>query len=264
MQILNWWDVLYSAGFVGFAMLISWQLKLKLSYTLLIAMIRTITQLSLIGLILAWVFDRQAWYQVFIIVSIMTLIAAFAAIGRSPYTYKGLLVDSLLALTLGACTIGICAIWVLQISPWYSPQFLIPIIGMILGNALTAISLTINSLSTHLNQQSHNINALLALSASPKEAIHDAIRNSIHSGITPTINAMMVVGVVSLPGMMTGQILAGSDPMQAVRYQIVILFFICASSMASCVIIAHRMIARYFDSNWRLVMPPSNQSSNSP
>ncbi|MFB6349404.1 iron export ABC transporter permease subunit FetB [Moraxella sp. ZJ142] len=254
-MILSLVDVGISASLVLIAIFISQYLKLGLTKTLLMAAVRTMVQLSLIGLILAWIFAREAWYEVLSILSIMTLIAAIAAKNRIKKPYRGLLTDTLLALSLATFGVTLVAmLLILQIKPWYSPQYIIPILGLVLGNSLTAISLTTGRLIDHLHEQQGQIRTLLTLSATPYEACHRTIITAINAGMMPTINSMMVVGLVSLPGMMTGQILAGADPTQAVRYQIITMFLICAGSAISCTLSALLVIRRFFDKQMRLVI----------
>ena len=96
---------------------------------------------------------------------------------------------------------------------------------------------------------------MLSLSATPFEAVHDSIRAAIVNGMAPTLNSMLVVGIVSLPGMMTGQILAGADPTQAVRYQIVTMFLICVSSTLGCTLSALLIYRRFFNHHQQLISP---------
>lgn len=144
---------------------------------------------------------------------------------------------------------------ILKVQPWYTPQFVIPILGLILGNSLTAISLTSNQLIESFHEQQGRIEMMLSLSARPFEAVHEPIRAAIVNGMTPTLNSMLVVGIVSLPGMMTGQILAGADPTQAIRYQIVTMFLICVSSTLGCTISALLIYRRFFNQNKQLILP---------
>lgn len=88
----------------------------------------------------------------------------------------------------------------------------------------------------------------------PFEAVHELVKSAMLNGLTPTVNSMLVVGLVSLPGMMTGQILAGAEPTQAVRYQIVTMFFICAGSTLSCTLSAVLVVRRFFDERGRFVL----------
>lgn len=249
-------DIALASSLMILVLIVSWRLHLKLTKTLLTAAIRTVVQLSFIGLILAWIFAREQWYEVLLILTIMTLIAGGAAKNRVKRSYKGLFTDTLIAVSTSAVLVTIIAIGlILQVRPWYSPQFIIPILGLILGNSLTAISLTSNQLIESFHEQQARIEMMLTLSAHPFEAVHEQIRGAIISGMTPTLNSMLVVGIVSLPGMMTGQILAGADPTQAVRYQIVTMFLICVSSTLGCTASALLIYRRFFNSKQQFVLP---------
>lgn len=252
---LTLFDTILSFGFIILASIISYCYQLDLTKTLWISAIRCIVQLSFIGLVLAWIFANENWYQTLAILSIMTLIASQAAMGRTKHPYKGLFFDTFMALMAGAVSVSIVVVVGILRLDWHIPQYIIPILGMILGNALTAISLTMNELINYLHDNQTKINALLALSASPKEVMATVIKSSIVNGMTPTLNSLMVVGLVSLPGMMTGQILSGSTPTQAVRYQIMILFAICASGLIACVVVSMLIVRRFFDNEWRLILP---------
>ncbi|MGP5100141.1 ABC transporter permease [Psychrobacter celer] len=257
MQIfLTYGDIALASSLILIVLMVSWRLRLYLTKTLLMAALRTVVQLSFIGLILAWVFAREQWYEVLSILTIMTLIAGSAAKNRVKRRYKGLFIDTLLAVSVSAVLVTAIAILViLEVQPWYTPQFVIPILGLILGNSLTAISLTSNQLINAFYEQQARIEMMLSLSATPFEAVHEQIRTAIINGMTPTLNSMLVVGVVSLPGMMTGQILAGADPTQAIRYQIVTMFLICVSSTLGCTISALLTYRRFFNKNQQFSLP---------
>lgn len=257
MQIfLTYGDIALASSLILMVLMVSWHLRLHLTKTLLMAALRTVVQLSFIGLILAWVFAREQWYEVLSILTIMTLIAGSAAKNRVKRRYKGLFIDTLLAVSVSAVMVTAIAILViLEVQPWYTPQFVIPILGLILGNSLTAISLTSNQLINAFYEQQARIEMMLSLSATPFEAVHEQIRTAIINGMTPTLNSMLVVGVVSLPGMMTGQILAGADPTQAIRYQIVTMFLICVSSTLGCTISALLTYRRFFNKNQQFSLP---------
>lgn len=257
MQIfLTYGDIALASSLILMVLMVSWRLRLHLTKTLLMAALRTVVQLSFIGLILAWVFAREQWYEVLSILTIMTLIAGSAAKNRVKRRYKGLFIDTLLAVSVSAVLVTAIAIMViLDVQPWYTPQFVIPILGLILGNSLTAISLTSNQLINAFYEQQARIEMMLSLSATPFEAVHEQVRTAIINGMTPTLNSMLVVGVVSLPGMMTGQILAGADPTQAIRYQIVTMFLICVSSTLGCTISALLTYRRFFNTNQQFSLP---------
>ncbi len=230
-------------------------LRLGLTGTLIMAGVRTVVQLSMIGLILAWVFARESEWQVLAILTVMTLIASISAKGRVKRPYKGLLSDSIISLSVATGVVTLIAMTlILKVSPWYRPQYIIPILGLILGNSLTAISLTTNEIVNAMHDKQVLIKSRLSLSATPFEAVHELVKSAVLNGLTPTVNSMLVVGLVSLPGMMTGQILAGADPTQAVRYQIVTMFFICAGSTLSCTLSAVLVVRRFFDERGRFVV----------
>ena len=201
-------------------------LRLGLGRQLLWAAVRTVVQLLAIGYLLGWVFEFAYWYVVLPLMCAMTLIAGISAAGRGRRTYKGQRVDSILSVWGSSWLVTAVGLFaVIRIHPWYEPQYAIPILGMILGNTLTGVSLGIERMSGR-----NTIEMILALGGSRWEAAQDAIRQAVRAGMIPTLNQMTVVGIVSLPGMMTGQVLAGESPVDAVRYQIVIMFLIAASS----------------------------------
>lgn len=254
--VLTYTHVFIASCLILLVLFLLYQLKLELSQQIIIASFRTVVQLSLIGLILAWIFAREQWYEVLTILSIMTIIATITAKNRVKKPYIGITWDTLLALVGSAWVVllvGVIA--VMQVSPWYRPQFIIPIMGLILGNALTGISLSMNQLIENLHREQASIHMQLSLSATPWEASRRYVILAINNGITPTINSMMVVGLVSLPGMMTGQILAGADPQQAVLYQIVTMFFITASSTFGCVLACLLIYRRFFNNRQQFVIP---------
>lgn len=254
--LLTYSDIALASSLIVIVLIMSWRLRLRLTSTLLMAAVRTVVQLSFIGLILAWIFAREQWYEVLLILTIMTLIAGSAARNRVKRSYKGLFVDTLMAVSISAVLVTIIAIsLILRVQPWYTPQFIIPILGLILGNSLTAISLTSNQLIEAFHEQQARIEMMLSLSARPFEAVHEQIRAAIVNGMTPTLNSMLVVGIVSLPGMMTGQILAGADPTQAVRYQIVTMFLICVSSTLGCTISSLLIYRRFFNKKKQFILP---------
>lgn len=245
-------DLAAASALVLISALVSLLLKLGLTRRIVIAAIRTVVQLSLIGLLLKWIFAADKWYWVVLIALAMTLIAGLSARSRSSYTYRGMAADALNSVWLSSWLTGIIGIYVvLHVKPWYSPQYVIPILGMILGNSLTAVSLCLNRLTSDLRQQRGYVEMLLSLGATGWEAYQSIARSAVVAGMLPTINSMAVVGLVSLPGMMTGQILAGGAPDQAVRYQIVTMFFICAGSSVGCMLCAMAVYRRLFDRHWR-------------
>ena len=231
LQNLSLWDVALAALLIVVNGAVSVLLKLDLERKLAWAAVRTVVQLLAIGYVLAWVFAYARWYVVLPLMIAMTLIAGFAGAGRGSRTYAGQRADSILSIWASAWLVAAVGLFaVIRIRPWYEPQYAIPILGMILGNTLTGVSLGIERMTEELTARRDRVDMALALGATRWEAAQGPARQAVRAGMIPTLNQMAVVGVVSLPGMMTGQVLAGQSPLQAVRYQIVIMFLIAASS----------------------------------
>jgi putative ABC transport system permease protein len=119
---------------------------------------------------------------------------------------------------------------IIQAKPWYDPMYLIPIGGMVAGNSMSSLAVALERLLADLRSKRGVVEMRLCLGATDWEASRDIASDAVKAGMIPSINAMMGVGVVFLPGMMTGQILAGADPMASVRYQIVVMLMLAASS----------------------------------
>jgi putative ABC transport system permease protein len=205
-----------------------------------------VAQLLLIGIILEWAFRVDRWYVVLALMIVMTLVAGAAAIQRTPVRYPGIWVRSITSVFASSWLIGALALFVIiRVRPWFAPQYIIPLLGMILGNTLNGVSLSLDRLGGELRGRRYEVEALLSLGATRWEAARPLIEQAVKTGLIPTINAMMVVGIVSLPGMMTGQILAGASPVEAVKYQIVIMFLLASATAlgtVSVVLLSYRRL----------------------
>ena len=211
---------------------ISVWLRLGLERSLFVAAIRMVVQLFLLGLILQWVFNLDRWYIVLLIAAVMTTIAGVTAVQRNRRRYKGIWLDTLLSVWISSWFVTSFALFfvVTGIDKWYQPQYLIPLLGMVLGNTLNGISVGLSTFTESAYTRTDEIETMLSLGATRWEACELPIRHALRTGMTPIINSMMVVGLVSLPGMMTGQLLAGTEPAEAVKYQVVIIFLIASAT----------------------------------
>jgi len=229
---------------------ISLALRLGLGRRLLLAAIATVVQLVFIGLVLQWVFRLNRWYAVFGIMLVMTLVAGNAAVARTPFRSPGIWLNSIVSVWSSSWLVAAIALFgILHVEPWYSPHYAIPLLGMILGNTLNGVSLGLDRLGSELFAHRAQVEALLALGATRWEAAQRPIQEAVRTGMVPTINAMMVVGIVSLPGMMTGQLLAGVAPVEAVKYQIVIMFLISSGTALGIVSVVLLTYRRLFNKN---------------
>lgn len=229
--IISYGQLALAALLLGVNLVLSAILRLGLTTSLATAALRMVVQLLLIGFVLEWLFAQDNPVTVVAISLAMAGIAGISAVNRTQRRFVGVYLNSLLSVLVGAGLVtGLSIVGILRVDPWYIPQYVIPLLGMVLGNTLNSISLSLDRFMEGLVSQRDRIETLLALGASRWEAAHDQVRAAVRVGMIPTINSMMVMGLVSLPGMMTGQILAGANPLDAVRYQIVITFMIAAGA----------------------------------
>ncbi|MFO7903338.1 MAG: iron export ABC transporter permease subunit FetB [Pirellulaceae bacterium] len=230
---------------------ISVALHLRLERSLAVAGLRTVVQLLLVGLVLEWVFRVDRWYVVLGLATIMTLIAGATAASRNQRRYPGIWINTILSVWASAWIVTSFALFaVLQgIDTWYQPQYAIPLLGMVLGNTLNGVSVGLNTLTESLVTRREQVESKLALGATRWEAARGPLRHAVRTGMIPIINSMMVVGLVSLPGMMTGQLVSGMAPIQAVKYQIVIMFLIASATAFGTVAVVLLSFLRLFNTD---------------
>lgn len=224
-------QVALAAGLIAINAGISLGLRLGMERRLAVASVRTVVQLLLIGLVLDWVFAVRLPWIVLALGAVMAAIAGVAAVRRTERRYPGIWVDALVSMWASSWLIaGVAVLGIVRPEAWWEPQYAIPLLGMILGNTLNGISLGLDRLGEELVGRRIEVEALLAMGATRWEAARDRVRRAVRTGMIPIINAMTVVGIVSIPGMMTGQLLAGVEPTRAVEYQIVIMFLIASGT----------------------------------
>jgi len=251
--VLSGWDLALASGLVVIAGLVSLVLRLGLEKRLLLAAVRTVVQLLLLGLILRFVFEPSSHWLLALIVAVMLLAASHAGVQRSERRFPGLTFLALICLTISAMfTTVVVTGLVIGVDPWYEPRYMIPLLGMILGNGLTGISLCVDSLLASLHDSTGHIEMDLAMGATRWEAARGPLRDAVRRGMIPILNSMSVVGIVAIPGMMTGQILAGADPAQAAKYQIVVMFMIAAATSLCCILMALLIYRRLFNNRHQL------------
>lgn len=226
-------DLSISAMLVVALAALSGRLELGLGRQILVAGLRTTVQLLLVGMVLKSLFDHVHPGLLLLVAFLMIAAAGREVMNRQKRRFSGGWGYGVgtLSMTLSSFSITVLILTtVIRPSPWYTPQYAIPLLGMMLGNTMTGIALGIDRLTFSAWQQRDVIEARLMLGQTWAEAIGDIRRESIRGALIPVINAMTVAGIVSLPGMMTGQILSGTPPFEAVKYQIMIMFIICAGT----------------------------------
>ncbi len=253
VKVLGIFELSLALGVFVASGLLTVALGLGLARTMAWAATRMVLQLLLVGFLLTWLFRLDNPWAVGGVVLFMTANATQAAVARTKRTIPGL--KSLTFLVLMASAVLVALLGgggILGGSPWWHPKLFIPITGMILGNALTGIALVLDAALYGFREEQATVELRLSLGASPWEAARPVLQDAIRTGTTPIINSMAITGLVSLPGMMTGQILGGVSPLEAVRYQIVILCLIAAATILGGSLAAFGVVYRVFDSAGRL------------
>jgi putative ABC transport system permease protein len=186
------------------------------------ALCRMLVQLLLIGYVLAWIFGAHNGFLILLVLAIMLLASSWIAMGTVKEHRWQLLGASLVSITIGGgLTLALITQVVLQMEPWYLPRYMVPLAGMVFANAMTAVSLAAERLYAELG---HGL------------AWEEARLTAYQAAMIPVINALFAVGLVSLPGMMTGQILSGVSPLIAARYQIMVMCMIFSAAGISTAI----------------------------
>ena len=253
---LGWEQLALAASLIVLNGLLSLWLGLGLGRKLFVASLRTVVQLTLMGWLLVPIFAAKQWWMVGLLVVFMIALSAREAIRRVSRRYKGIYLNSLLAMSVGAGTSAIFGTAVvIHADPWWTPQYFIPLVGMILGNALTGVSLGLDKMLASLDEGRDRIEAKLSLGANAWEASRGEAAEAIRTGMIPILNAMSAVGLVTIPGMMTGQILGGTPPVLAARYQIMIMFLIAGAVALGVGIAGLGTVRAMFDPLDRLKRP---------
>jgi putative ABC transport system permease protein len=248
-------DLAVAASLVAFDALLSVVLRLNLHRQVLIAAGRMVVQLVAVGFILRLVFSAAHPLATLAIVLVMSAIATREIAARPERKFKGL---SGLALSASGVaiatvvTVGLALTTAIRPHPWYDARYAVSLVGIILGSVLNAGSLALDSLLGGIARQRSAIEAQLALGATFAEAVAPLRREAIRRGLLPVINQMSAAGVITLPGIMTGQILAGLDPMEAVKYQILLMFLLSGGSGLTAFVVVYGGLRRLTDERQRL------------
>jgi putative ABC transport system permease protein len=234
---------------------LSLHLKLGVEKQLLLAAARSTIQLLLIGLVLKALFAHAQLGWVALIAAVMIIVAGREVMVRQKRRLLGWWGFGVgtVSMFVSSFTVTVMAlVMVIGTTPWYAPQYAIPLLGMVLGNTMNGISLGLDRLTQDAAQKRPMIESRLALGQSWDMAISDSRREAIRVGLIPIINSMAAAGIVSLPGMMTGQILSGTPPVEAVNYQILVMFLIAGGTGFGTMVAVNLAARRLFDERQRL------------
>ncbi|MBT3309936.1 MAG: iron export ABC transporter permease subunit FetB [Gammaproteobacteria bacterium] len=248
-------DLALAALLVLFVALLSYRSHAGLEKKILFASVRATLQLLAVALVLQTLFNHSSLFWV----SVMSLVMVTLAGREIHLRQQRRLTDGwgfftgTAAMFLSSLVTALFALLVIiEYDPWYHPQYAIPLLGMLLGNTMNGISLGMDRLTSSVWDQRQILEAKLAMGQPATEAIRTLKEDAIRTGMIPILNSMAAAGVISLPGMMTGQILAGAAPMEAVKYQILILFLIAGGTGLGIMIAISILSRRFFDTRERL------------
>lgn len=245
--------------FILTAGIISLYHALKLERDLLVGTIRTFVQLFLLGFILKFIFNLDNAGLVISVFGFMIFFAAWEIRNRIKEKEISFFWPLFFSMAISYVVVSYMVTAVLvNVDPWWKPQYFIPLGGMVIGNSMNAIAIALERLLTELRNRRLEVEALLCLGANYKEASSDILSNAMRAGMIPSINSMMGVGIVFIPGMMTGQIIAGANPLQAVRYQIIVMIMLVGSTAIGSFLIVYLVRKLCFGSGERLLLQPKN------
>lgn len=226
-----------------------WQ-KLKLEKEIIISVIRAIVQLVAVGYVLEYIFGLQSPLFTTLLLIFMTFNAAYNASRRGRGIRNGLMISFA---SIAAGTIATLIILVFSGAIRYQPYQIIPIGGMIISNAMVALGLCYNQLLSDFKNKQDEIEIKLSLGADILPASVNIIRESIKTSMLPTIDSAKTLGIVSLPGMMTGLILAGTSPIEAIKYQIMVTFMLLSTTSISSFIACYLSYRGFFNERKQLI-----------
>ena len=253
--LLTPFDISMAASLIVLDAVLSILLRIRLHRQLTIAAVRMVLQLVAIGYVLKFIFTLNNPAATLLLVLVMVLVAAREVAARPERRFKGYsnLLIGFISVGFATFVTSILALTTaIRPQPWFDPHYAIPLAGIILGNVLNSASLSLDSLLGSVRREKPGIEARLARGDSYREAIAPSVREAIRRGLLPIINQMSAAGIVTLPGIMTGQILAGLNPLEAVKYQILLMFLLSGGSGLSALAVSYLAAWRLTDERQRL------------
>jgi putative ABC transport system permease protein len=235
--VIEPWQLVLALCFVCLAAGASLWLKLGLGKDILVGTARTFAQLFLMGYVLVYVFQWRLPWLTLLLYAGMIFFAARIVAGRVKGKGVPVFWPVFSSMLLSYMVVSIIVVGVVvQARPWWDPRYFLPLGGMVVGNSMNAIALSLDRLFGEVRTRREEVEMLLSLGADRAEATADMFAASVRAGMIPSLNSMMGVGVVFIPGMMTGQILAGADPVVAIKYQIVVMLMLVGSTTLGSVL----------------------------
>jgi putative ABC transport system permease protein len=247
-------DLAVAVGLMAIAIGLSAWEKLGIEWNLAIATGRTILQLLVLGYVLDFIFALNNVWGVLAILAIILAMTAIVARNRiSPKIPQVLpLVGGAIFLST-AVTVIYTIFLIIQPDRWYEPRYIIPLAGIVLGNAMNAAAIAGERLVSTMNTQQVEIETHLSLGATPQQAVSQYRKEAIRAAFIPTLNQMMLMGMVAIPGITTGQLIAGIRPIDAVSYEILIIFMVAIANLLTTILITRGLYPQFFNAASQLV-----------
>lgn len=251
---LHPYDLAMASTLILLDAVLSLVFRLRLHRGLLLAALRMVVQLVAVGFVLRYVFAVGETWLTLLVIFAMVLVAAREAAARPVHRLRhgGFLISLASVATPALLTCLFALLTAIRPHPLLSPQYAIPLAGIILGNVLNSASIAFSGVLDGVGVQASAIEARLMLGDTYRAATAELGRDAIRRSMIPIVNQMSAAGVVTLPGIMTGQILAGLDPMEAVKYQILLMFLLAGGSCLASMVAVYLAAARLTDSRGRL------------
>ncbi|TOY84935.1 iron export ABC transporter permease subunit FetB [Levilactobacillus brevis] len=243
-------SLLLALGLVVIALAIGWKEKLGIDRDMIIGVVRAVIQLFVVGYLLKSVFRVNNLWLTLILILIIIFNAGYNAKQRSNGIPRSLPISIAAIFLSTGVTLGVL---MLAGAIRFIPAQMIPISGMIASNSMVAIGLCYRNLNAQFKQERQAVLEKLALGADLKDASRDILRDSIKTGMQPTIDSAKTVGIVSLPGMMSGLIFAGVDPVRAIKYQIMVTFMLMSATSIGSVLACYWAYKGFYNERKQLI-----------
>lgn len=226
------WGLLIALGMVAVAAIISELMHMGIGKTLMWSSCRALVQLCAMGFIIGYVIRSNSVWMVFALMAVMLVAAVQIVMSRARGIPKGLAGPIFLSLVITMLLmLALVTELIVRPHPWYAPQLVVPLTGMLLGNTVTALAVGLSRFYESMEERRDEVDMMLALGATPWESARPSIVSSIRLGLLPTTASLASSGIVTIPGMMAGQVIAGGDPLNAAKYQFVVLDAIAALAL---------------------------------
>lgn len=234
-----------------FPIIVSYKEKLHITKDLLVSTIRAVIQLVILGYLLHFIFNINQKWILIVFVLIIIINAAWNTLGRASTVMHHVFLISLISIFIGVSLplLGVVLTGAIE----FKPNEVIPVSGMLASNSLIAINLAYQNLDREFVKEMSQIESKLTLGANPKLASKDTIRQSIKTAIVPTIDSVKTYGIVSIPGMMTGLIIGGVAPLDAVKFQLMVVFIHTTATIMSALLATYLSYKQFFNHRDQLI-----------